>query len=85
MPDWVPLPDFQVSLDVAGTRVKQSVVLWYLVSIVATPFYCIQVTVPHCCAGIFIYFLFIWGPQWTSKRFQFLFDNKLVVAVLSWI
>ena len=48
-----------------------------MVSITATPVYCVPGTLSHYCGA------YSWGPQWSSRRVEFWYDNEMVAAVLT--
>ena len=75
MPTWAPLPDFQVSLDAAGSLGYGAIFKshWFssawsaeqsLLSIAYKELFPIVVAA------------YLWGPQWVSWRVEFLCDNE---------
>ena len=82
MPDWAPLPDFQVSSDAAGTLGYGAIFQhqWF-----CGPWSASQLPQSIAYKELFpiVVAAYLWGPQWSLRRVEFLCDNELVVAVLS--
>ena len=75
MPTWVPLPDFQVSSDAAGS-------LGYGAIFKSHWFYgawsTAQSSLSIAYKELFLIVVaaYLWGPQWVSWRVEFLCDNE---------
>ena len=84
MPDWAPLPDFQVSSDAAGTLGYGAIFQhqWF-----SGPWSASQLPLSIAYKELFpivvAAYMYLWDPQWSSRRVEFLCDNESVVAVLS--
>ena len=82
MPDWAPLPDFQVSSDAAGTLGYGAIFQhqWF-----CGPWSASQLPLSIAYKELFpiVVAAYLWGPQWSLRRVEFLCDNELVVVVLS--
>ena len=82
MPEWAPLPDFQVSSDAAGSRGHGAIFnnQWFFGMWSNS-----QVSLSIAYKELFpiVVAVYLWGPQWSSRQVEFLLDNKSVVAVLS--
>ena len=82
MPEWAPLPDFQVSSDAAGTLGYGAIFQhqWF-----CSPWSESQQPLSIAYKEPFpiVVAIYLWGPQWSSRRVEFLCDNESVVAVLS--
>ena len=81
MPDWAPLPNFQVSSDAAGT-LGYGVIFhhqWFCGPWSASqlPLSTVYKLFPIVVAA------YLWGAQWSSRWVKFLCNNESVVAVLS--
>ena len=84
MPDWAPLPDFQVSSDAAGTLGYDAIFQhqWFsgLWSASQLP---LSIAYKEVFPIVVAAYMYLWGPQWSSRWVEFLCDNESVVAVLS--
>ena len=75
MPTWVPLPDFQVSSDAAGS-------LGYGAIFKSHWFYGAWSTAQSSLSIAYkelfpiVVAAYLWGPQWVSWRVEFLCDNE---------
>ena len=75
MPTWVPLPDFQVSSDTAGS-------LGYGAIFKSQRFYGAWPTAQSSLSIVYkelfpiVVAAYLWGPQWVSWRVEFLCDNE---------
>ena len=82
MPEWAPLPDFQVSSDAAGTLGFGAIFQhqWF-----CGPWSACQLPLSIAYKELFpiVVAAHLWGPQWSCRRVEFLCDNESVVAVLS--
>ena len=82
MPQWAPLPDFQVSSDASGSLGYGAIfnTQWFVGTWSAS-----QESLSIAYKELFpiVVAAHLWGPQWTSRRVEFLCDNMSVVAVLS--
>ena len=82
MSQWAPLLDFQVSSDASGS-LGYGVIFhtqWFFGAWSAS-----QESLSIAYKELFpiVVAAHLWGPQWTSRRVEFLCDNMSVVAVLS--
>lgn len=82
MPEWAPIPDFQVSSDATGTLGYGAIFQhqWF-----CGPWSASQQPLSIAYRELFpiVVAAYLWGPQWSSRRVEFLCDNESVVAVLS--
>ena len=82
MSQWAPLPDFQVSSDASGSLGYGAIfnTQWFFGTWSAS-----QKSLSIASKELFpiVVAAHLWGPQWTSRRVEFLCDNMSVVAVLS--
>lgn len=76
------LPDFQVSSDAAGSLGYGAIFdnQWF-----CSPWSAPQQSLSIAYKELFpiVVAAFLWGPQWSSRRVEFLCDNESVVSVLS--
>lgn len=81
MPTWAPLPDFQVSSDAAGSLGYGAIFKshWF-----SGAWSVAQSSLSIAYKELFpiVVAAYLWGPQWVSRRVEFLCDNESVVAVL---
>ena len=82
MPEWAPLPDFQVSSDAAGALGYGAFFnnQWFY-----GPWSASQQSLSIAYKELFpiVVAAYLWGSQWSSRRVEFFCDNESVVAVLS--
>ena len=82
MPEWAPLPDFQVSSDAAGTPGYGAI---FQHQWLCGPWSACQQPLSTAYKELFpiVVAAYLWGPQWASRRVEFQCDSELVVVVLS--
>ena len=82
MPDWAPLPNFQVSCDDASTRGYGAI---FRHQRLCGPWSASQLPLSIAYKELIpiVVAVYLWGPQWSSRRVEFLCDNESLVAVLS--
>ena len=82
MPEWAPLPDFQVSSDASGSLGYGAIFnnQWFFGAWSA-----LQQPLSIAYKELFpiVVAAYLWGPMWVSRRVEFFCDNESVVAVLS--
>ena len=80
-PQWAPLPNFVVSSDASGALGYGAVFQGHWFSGAWLP---TQVSPSIEYKELFPIFVaaYLWGPQWASKRVNFLSDNRSVVDIL---
>ena len=82
MPDWAPLPNFQVSSDATGTLGYGAIFhhQWFCGSWSASQ---LPLSIAYKELFPIVVAAYLWGHQWSSRQVKFLCDNESVVAVLS--
>ena len=80
-PQWAPLPDFEVSSDASGALGYGAVFQGHWFSGAWLPSQVSQ-SIEYKELFPIVVAAYLWGPQWASKRVNFLSDNRSVVDIL---
>ena len=80
-PQWAPLPDFEVSSDASGALGYGAVFQGHWFSGAWLPTQVSQ-SIEYKELFPIVVAAYLWGPQWTSQRVNFLSDNRSVVDIL---
>ena len=80
-PQWAPLPDFEVSSDASGALGYGAIFQGHWFSGAWLPTQVSQ-SIEYKELFPIVMAAYLWGPQWASKRVNFLSDNRSVVDIL---
>ena len=80
-PQWTPLPDFEVSSDASGALGYRTVFQghWFSGALLPTQ---VSQYIEYKELFPIVMAAYLWGPQWASRRVNFLLDNRPVVDIL---
>ena len=80
-PQWAPLPDFEVSSDASGALRYGALFQhhWFSGSWLASQ---ASQSIEYKELFPIVVAAYVWGPCWSSKRFNFLSDNSSAVEIL---